>query len=66
MIELPEAIVLSKQVTETLAGKRIRHAEANHSPHKFAWFSGDPAAYPGLLAGRVIQDARHDKEVNRI
>jgi formamidopyrimidine-DNA glycosylase len=53
-------------VTETLAGKRIRHAEANHSPHKFAWLSGDPAAYPGLLAGRVIQDARHDKEVNRI
>lgn len=57
MIELPEAVVLSKQVTETLAGKRIQHVVANHSPHKFAWFNGDPAAYPGLLGGRTIQHA---------
>jgi formamidopyrimidine-DNA glycosylase len=31
--------------------------EANHSPHKFAWFSGDPARYEDLLVGRVIQSA---------
>ncbi len=57
MIELPEAVVLSKQVTDTLAGKRIAHVEANHTPHKFAWFSGDPAKYPSLLGGKTIQHA---------
>ena len=57
MIELPEAVVLSKQVTATLAGKRIQHVEANHTPHKFAWFSGDPAGYQALLVGKSIQEA---------
>jgi formamidopyrimidine-DNA glycosylase len=57
MIELPEAVVLSKQVTDTLAGKRIERVEANHTPHKFAWFSGDPADYQALLAGKTIQHA---------
>jgi formamidopyrimidine-DNA glycosylase len=57
MIELPEAVVLSKQVTGTLAGKRITRVEANRTPHKFAWFSGDPANYQSLLAGKTIQHA---------
>jgi formamidopyrimidine-DNA glycosylase len=57
MIELPEAVVLSKQVTKTLAGKHIQHVEVNHTPHKFAWFSGDPAGYQVLLAGKSIQQA---------
>lgn len=55
MIELPEAVVLSKQVTETLGGKCIEHVEANHTPHKFAWFSGDPAGYQAVLGGKTIQ-----------
>jgi formamidopyrimidine-DNA glycosylase len=37
MIELPEAIALSKQINETLAGKRIRHALKGQNPHKFAF-----------------------------
>jgi formamidopyrimidine-DNA glycosylase len=57
MIELPEAVMLSKQVTATLAGKYIQHVEANHTPHKFAWFSGDPAGYQVLLAGKSLQQA---------
>jgi formamidopyrimidine-DNA glycosylase len=59
MIELPEAVVLSKQVTKTLAGKRIQRVEANHTPHKFAWFSGDPAGYQALLVGKTIQGAAY-------
>jgi formamidopyrimidine-DNA glycosylase len=54
MIELPEAVVLAKQIRGTLAGKRIVHAVANQSPHKFAWYSGDPANYQQLLAGKAI------------
>jgi formamidopyrimidine-DNA glycosylase len=54
MIELPEAAVIGRQVTETLAGKRTASAVANASPHKFAWYTGDPAEYDARLAGKVI------------
>jgi len=54
MIELPEAVVIAQQITETLCGKRIAHAVANASPHKFAWYTGDPATYDDRLAGKVI------------
>jgi formamidopyrimidine-DNA glycosylase len=54
MIELPEAVVIAQQIAETLGGKRITHAVANASPHKFAWYTGDPAEYNDRLAGKVI------------
>lgn len=54
MIELPEAVVLAGQVTGALGGKRIVSAVANQSPHKFAWYSGDPALYNARLAGKAI------------
>ena len=40
MIELPEAMVLSKQLNESIRGKRIMNVIAAHSPHKFAWYHG--------------------------
>ncbi|HEY9074931.1 MAG TPA: hypothetical protein VIO61_00205 [Anaerolineaceae bacterium] len=58
MIELPEAVVISQQITDSLGGRTITRAIANQSPHKFAWFSGDPANYNALLAGKTIQTAR--------
>lgn len=54
MIELPEATVIARQITEKLGGKRIARAVANASPHKFAWYSGDPAEYNARLAGKVV------------
>jgi formamidopyrimidine-DNA glycosylase len=57
MIELPEATVLASQIGKTLAGKRISRATANQSPHKFAWYTGDPAGYNALLAGLTIGQA---------
>ncbi|MFZ5353687.1 MAG: DNA-formamidopyrimidine glycosylase family protein [Bacillota bacterium] len=57
MIELPESYVLTKQINETLVGKTIKKATANQSPHKFAWYSGDPDNYDNLLAGKTIQGA---------
>ena len=54
MIELPEAVVIAQQITETLHGKQITSAVANASPHKFAWYTGDPAEYNNRLAGKVI------------
>ena len=57
MIELPEANVIAGQVGETLTGKRIMHAVAGTTPHKFAWYSGDPASYSSRLPGKTIQGA---------
>jgi formamidopyrimidine-DNA glycosylase len=57
MIELPEAVVLAGQINTSLRDKRIRMAVANQSPHKFAWYSGDPADYPHLLTGKTIRAA---------
>ncbi len=57
MIELPEAVVLAEQVNTALKDKRILTATANQSPHKFAWYSGDPATYRHLLAGKTIRAA---------
>lgn len=57
MIELPECVVLARQINQTLRGKRIEHAEANHSPHGFAGYNIDPAEYDGMLAGRQISSA---------
>ena len=57
MIELPEAAVLAKQCNETIRGKRIRDVVAARSPHKFAWYFGDPQEYGALLAGKAIGEA---------
>jgi formamidopyrimidine-DNA glycosylase len=58
MIELPEAVVISQQITQTLGGKRIAQAVANASPHKFAWYTGNPAEYNSRLAGKTINAAQ--------
>lgn len=57
MIELPEAMNLAKQLNQTVVGKQIKHAIAAQSPHKFAWYSGDPEGYNEILAGRTITQA---------
>lgn len=57
MIELPEGIVLARQLKAALGGKTITHVTMNATPHKFAWFSGDPASYNTLLTGRTVTGA---------
>jgi formamidopyrimidine-DNA glycosylase len=57
MLELPEAVVIAGQINAAMKGKQIQLVIANQSPHKFAWFTGDPDAYPELLQGRMIGQA---------
>ncbi len=57
MLELPEAVVIAEQIKSELRGKKIVSVDANRSPHKFAWFHGDPDGYPDLLNGREIETA---------
>lgn len=58
MIELPEARVLAEQINQTLHGKIIAQANANSSPHKFAWYVGDPNDYAIKLKGKSFQQCQ--------
>lgn len=60
MIELPEVHVLAEQINQSLVGKNIKQVTANAHPHSFAWYSGDPAAYDGMLSGKKIVGANAD------
>ena len=57
MIELPEAAVLAKQINETIVGKKTKNVIAAHTPHKLAWYFGDPQKYKGLLTGNIVSEA---------
>lgn len=57
MIELPEGLVLAEQLDRELRDKRITDVRANTSPHRFAWYDGNPAAYPLRFTGREIEGA---------
>ncbi len=58
MIELPESNTLSRQIEDTLKGKRIKNAVAAQSPHGFAWYSATPEEYRETLSGKTIAGAR--------
>jgi formamidopyrimidine-DNA glycosylase len=57
MFELPEALSLAKQINKTIKGKKIKGVIAGLSPHKFAWYYGDPKEYDSRLRGKTIGTA---------
>jgi len=57
VIELPEAVVLAKQINEIVVGKKIRNVIAVQTQHKLAWYFGNPQEYKSLLTGKVISGA---------
>ncbi|MDD5289210.1 MAG: hypothetical protein PHY28_08895 [Dehalococcoidales bacterium] len=57
MLEIPEAINVAGQINKTVSGKKITGVVAAHSPHKLAWFYGDPAKYASILTSREIGKA---------
>jgi len=58
MLELPEAWTLADQVRAVATGRVIADVVANSSPHRMAFFSGDPAAYGPALTGCRLSDAQ--------
>ena len=58
MIEIPESIVWSRQMTETLSGKKISDVMNATNLHRFTWFNGDPGRYPDILIGRTIREVK--------
>ena len=58
MLEIPESKVMSLQIENVLAGKRIAKVMNATSPHKFAWYDGDPKEYDKLLSGKQVVSSR--------
>ncbi|ULQ60523.1 hypothetical protein K7I13_04280 [Brucepastera parasyntrophica] len=54
MLEIPETRTIAEQCNSVIRGKKIRFAQANASPHGFAFYHDDPASYPALLEGSTI------------
>lgn len=57
MLEIPEAQVIAQQINAKLKGERVQSVIVNASPHKFAWFNGDPEAYAPLFSGLCLDSA---------
>lgn len=57
MLELPESKNIAIQLNEVIRGKVIQNVHANASEHKFAFYNGDPADYPKLLAGKNVGES---------
>ena len=57
MIELPEAVTIASQINDHIFGKTIANVVAAHTPHKLAWYYGEPSKYFDLLTGRAIGKA---------
>lgn len=58
MLEIPESKTISIQAGNTLIQKKIIEVINATSPHKFAFYAGDPAEYAKLLNGRIVISAR--------
>lgn len=57
MLEIPEAFTLVQQINEHLIGKTVISVVTASSPHKFAWYHGNPVEYPDRLSGNAIVSA---------
>jgi formamidopyrimidine-DNA glycosylase len=58
MLEIPESKTISIQAANSLCNKKITEVINATSPHKFAFYSGDPADYPKLLKGRKVTSTK--------
>ncbi|MBN2531380.1 MAG: hypothetical protein JXB88_00740 [Spirochaetales bacterium] len=58
MFELPEFIILAKQINKTLKGKKIREGYLGNSPHKFVWYNRSHDEFSRLTRGKITGQAR--------
>jgi formamidopyrimidine-DNA glycosylase len=58
MLEIPESKTISTQAARTLLNRRIEEVKNASSPHKFAFYCGDPAGYSNLLKGRLVKSTK--------
>ncbi len=58
MYEIPEALNVSRQLNTLLPGKVISDVAAGQTPHKLAWYYGQPEGYQALLSGKRLGQAK--------
>lgn len=54
MLELPEILTLIKQLNQKVKGRMVCRVLPPVKPHKFCWFTGDPAEYDAALRGHTV------------
>ena len=54
MIEMPEAMSLAKQMSQTLVGKTIRNFRRGNKKHKFLWLNLPDDSYKSILPGLMV------------
>jgi len=54
MIELPEALVIARQMNEGLEGKRVESGMRGNVPHRFAFYSRPAEEYAAILEGKTM------------
>ena len=54
MIELPEALVIARQMDAELKGKRVVSGNRGNTAHKFAFASGDAGEYAAILRDKTV------------
>ena len=58
VLEIPEALTIARQLNAAVGRKEIARVIADFTPHRFAWYHGDPVHYHHLLVNRTICDTR--------
>ena len=58
MLEIPESKTIGLQADRTLINKKVTKVINATSPHKFAFYNGDPAGYNKMLSGRQVHSAK--------
>jgi len=54
MIELPEALVIARQMDKALQGKLIKFGNRGNAPHKFAFSNGTAEEYAEIFKGKTL------------
>jgi formamidopyrimidine-DNA glycosylase len=57
MFELPEYIVLSRQVNQTLTGKMVHTGNFGNSPHKFVWHNLSEDEFARCISGKLVGES---------
>lgn len=57
MFELPEIMNISKQINETLTGKKIVKGSLGNSPHKFVWYNRTHEEFAKLVEGKTLESS---------
>jgi formamidopyrimidine-DNA glycosylase len=57
VFELPEYVILARQMNDTLAGKSIHRGQLGNSPHKFVWYNRSHDEFERLTKGKTIGQA---------